>query len=1338
MMNITVRDANNCSAYGTISQDANSLSAYISTDSIDYQLCEGEELNLKANISGDPGFQMSGYNWSTGATTQQIVVSEAGIYNVTVTTTNGCTRVAQQQIQAPLPLPQPVAVGQEFLCPSKSAVLDVLGGPFVIYVWTGGLPTIKSPTITAAGSYTVTVKDAKGCLNSSTVTVKAGVTPPIAIDGSNKICTTPAQTRTLSVSGANNLVDYKWTTKETTPEITINEPGAYGVTVTNDQTCTGTASILMQLANVTNVTVVGTNIMCVGDSATLRVAQNFESYVWGDGSTERTLQIKEPGVYYVTVTNQTGCTGITNYTVQPRLVNMTLSNTPPICPGDTATLRVSGTALASYLWSTGQTASNIRVTKPGQYNVTVVDNTGCGGAGKFTVASKFVDTARIKPLPYLCDGSIRLAIRPDSLSQFVWNTGDSTAQITVNQSGRYSFSLTSKDGCRSTDSLLVSVPSAPNVQIEKAGALCENTAQPVTLAATPGYKRYLWSNGDTLPNSSSDRAGLYTVQVWDNVGCSASASVQVGVSTLPQPVAAVAPYACDGTRTLRVNADYTSYQWSSGSNTPDATVSAEGEYRVTVSNADGCTQTAVLDVTIPAQPQVALSGGAAFCPGSSTLLEASLGFASYAWSDGTSTSNLTVNQPGTYEVVATDANGCTSVAQRLVEQLPMQPVIIRGATSICTGRVSVFTLQGGPWNSYAWSTGEASPAITVSQAGTYGITATNDFGCSGVASIQLTVNDTLTPVVSELPYQCNGQIALDAGSGYANYLWSSGAASRTIQVSQSGNYVVTVSDFSGCSGSKMVSIAVPEVLELTATAPESFCAGQSVTASATEGFAQYIWQDGVSTSARSIAVGGTYALVATDAYGCTKTAEIFVNELPTPSASIVGPALLCTGSSQFLYVDSPTARSYAWSDGTTLPFANISAGGTYGVTVSDANGCTTSATFAVQESKAIPATVIQQNRCNGLVRLTAESGYANYNWSFGGDTPEVEVNIGGEYEVVVSNTDGCTAATTISVTIPAPPVAAIEATGVSVCDAAPATLSTTPGMSAYAWSNGASASSTTATENGSYRVTVTDADGCTAEAEITLQLTDDQAPTIACPADQKRCFSDALVTYNTPTISDNCSNLVLTQTTGLPSGESYPMGTTQNRWVVQDAQGNTAECSFQIEVLPGATLTLVSSGNDQNGGNQGYLDVTVEGGNPPYSFEWSLNNVLFATTEDLQNIGQGTYTLVVRDANNCEVAQETYPVSNTSSTSTPLYDDRISLMPNPVRGNFVLLQLEQLPATEFDLQLYDATGRIVRQMYSLRQQQVQIDLDGLPTGTYSLNYRSAGQVQSFKVVKVVD
>ncbi|MBI1224999.1 MAG: hypothetical protein GC192_07150 [Bacteroidetes bacterium] len=135
----------------------------------------------------------------------------------------------------------------------------------------------------------------------------------------------------------------------------------------------------------------------------------------------------------------------------------------------------------------------------------------------------------------------------------------------------------------------------------------------------------------------------------------------VNIGSSPTATVSVSSNACIGSATLTATGG-SSFLWSTGETTASIGTTTNGNYSVTVSNANGCTDTASTTVSIPTAPQIQVTGPTNLCSGNVATLDATSGFTSYIWSNGATTPSISANQPNTYSVTATDANGCTSTS----------------------------------------------------------------------------------------------------------------------------------------------------------------------------------------------------------------------------------------------------------------------------------------------------------------------------------------------------------------------------------------------------------------------------------------------------------------------------------------------------------------------------------------------------------------------------------------------------------------------------------------------------------------------------------------------------
>jgi len=201
-----------------------------------------------------------------------------------------------------------------------------------------------------------------------------------------------------------------------------------------------------------------------------------------------------------------------------------------------------------------------------------------------------------------------------------------------------------------------------------------------------------------------------------------------------------------------------------------------------------------------------------YCTGGNTTLTAT-GGAGYLWNDAgnSTTASITVTQ-GTYNVTATDANGCTGTASAVVTESSSLSVNITGVLTYCAGANTTITATGG--TGYVWSNGSTTASITVTQ-GTYSVTAT-DATCSGTSSAVVSQIATTPVNLGNAVSTCQDSlVVIDAGTGYTSYVWSSGENTQTITPQTSGAYSVTVVDANSCNVSGSVNVSFNSCTEET-------------------------------------------------------------------------------------------------------------------------------------------------------------------------------------------------------------------------------------------------------------------------------------------------------------------------------------------------------------------------------------------------------------------------------------------------------------------------------------------------------------------------------------------
>ena len=1192
-----------CSGLGSIT--FNVSAAPQPTLTFNNQICLGQS----TTISVDQVY--NSYAWSTGAGGQSISVNTGDTYTVTVTNAGGCSATATATV---------VASGLSFgltttSLPCQLSINGPVGG-IASYVWSSGQTGVSTIQVNVSDTYTLTVTDNSGCTATSTLMVTIPPPPVVSITGNSGLC--PGSNSQLTATPGFDT--YQWSAGGSSTNInTISAAGTYTVTVSNSIGCTSTNSVVITSSTPPSPAATPVAAVCAGQSVNLSLANGpFSAYSWSTGSVGPTISVSVPGTYTVTVTDVQGCTGTSSVpvTINP-LPNPSISTLPYACNGS-YTLQASG-SFPNYVWSNAANTSGITVNSIGAYTVTVTDLNGCTGPNTFNIVSfPAAPIVSINGATSFCSNQTTTLSATAGFTAYTWSGGlGSGQQVSVAAAGTYTVTATDALGCTTTESIVVNTNPAPVPVLNPLSAICAGQASVISLVNGP-FNVYAWSNLSSSTSITVNTPGAYTVTVTNALGCTGTASVNLVVNNSPILSIAQAPYNCAGTITLQATAGLSGYIWSNGISGASINVSSSGTYSVTATGSNGCSSTFFVSTVIPSPPVVTVTGASQICQNQSATLAASPGFAIYAWSNGLSTSSISVSQNGTYFVTATDGFGCTAMSSASVSVFTQPIFQINGPTSICAGNNAIYTTTGA-FPSYAWSNGSSTNSISVTASGTYSVTVTDLNGCSATDMVNLTVGNSITVSINEQPYTCNGQITLEVGSGFQTYSWSTGASSPTLTVSDIGTYSVTVTSASGCSGSADIFVNIPAPPSVSISGQPQFCQGSSTVITANPGFQNYLWNNGTLNAALTISTLGTYTITVTDQDGCTATESQFVTELFSPQPAITGPTSICPNSMATLGLASTTGLSnISWSTGQASPSIVVGIGGNYGVTVTSTNGCIGSDELLLSVNGSLQPTITQQTySCDNQIILDAGSGFQTYAWSNGVSLQTNVISASASYSLTVTDVTGCSGTSSINLTIPDPPNVAIS--GVTLfCVGETTTLTATPGYQNYQWSNGGGNTNTSViSTSGTYTVTIVDTYGCTASANqvvtggtpITVQIT---GGTSLCNGSSTTLSANKI--FSSYLWSDGqTSSQITTNSPGV-------IGLT-----VTDASGCTATTSATINLSNSLSPQIVEQPYDCNG------QIVLDAGLGFLSYTWSNG----PTTQTNAVNANNTYIVTVTDLSGC-------------------------------------------------------------------------------------------------------
>ncbi|MBE8726403.1 T9SS type A sorting domain-containing protein [Flavobacterium hungaricum] len=728
---------------------------------------------------------------------------------------------------------------------------------------------------------------------------------------------------------------------------------------------------------------------------------------------------------------------------------------------------------------------------------------------------------------------------------YSWDTTPVQTAATASglKAGTYTVTVTDARHTALTQSFTITEPPVLAVTPSQNDVSCNggnNGSAAVSVTGGTGAYSYSWNTTpvQTAATASGLKAGTYTVTITDANSCSA---VQTFTITEP-PVLAVTQsqtnVSCNGGNngsaavTVTGGTGAYSYSWNTTPVQTAATASGlkAGTYTVTITDANSCsavqsftiTEPPLLAVT-PSQTDVSCNGGN---NGSAAVsVTGGTGAYSYSWNTTPVQTAATASglKAGTYTVTITDANNCSAVQPFTITEPPVLVVTPSQTNVSCNGgnngSAAVSVTGGSGGYTYAWDTApsQSTAAATGLSAGTYIVTVTDANLCSKTQSFTIAEPDALTASASKTDVSCNGgsngsaTVSVTGGTGTYTYAWSpSGGTNETASGLSAGTYTVLIKDSNLCETTASVTIAEPALLTATIEKTDVLCnqannGTATVIPSGGTGTYTYSWSPSGGTAATAAGLSpNTYSVTVTDANGCFVTASVQITEPAPLSAADTQTNVSCKGGNDgtaSVAASGGTGNySYLWapSGGTAATATGLTAG-TYTVTITDENSCSLTNTILITEPDTLKLTATVEevscykgNNGSATVNVTGGTGSYTYSWAPSGGTAATATGLAaGTYTVTVTDENSCSITNTILITEPDVLNLTAALTEVSCYNGnnGSATVSVTGGTGSYTYSwapSGGTAATATGLTAGTYTVTVTDGNFCTASAAVEI------------------------------------------------------------------------------------------------------------------------------------------------------------------------------------------------------------------------------------------------------------
>lgn len=564
--------------------------------------------------------------------------------------------------------------------------------------------------------------------------------------------------------------------------------------------------------------------------------------------------------------------------------------------------------------------------------------------------------------------------------------------------------------------------------------------------------------------------------------------------------------------------------------------------------------------------------------------------------------------------------------------------------------------------------------VTPSGSGIYSVTATDSYGCTAAKSVQVNIAPLTATTAVSTPINCfgnhNGAANVTVNVGGSNtFQWSDPAGQTGAQASNlsSGTYTVTVTNIGGCTSTASVTLMQPLALDLATTSQNAACFGQaSGTATATvsggTGPYQYLWSNGLTSGNLNALSNGNYTLTVTDAHGCTDIGSVAISQ-PNPlqlSTSLVNQVSCFSaadGAINLAANGGVQPWTYHWNSGQTT--ANISGliAGSYTVTMTDGNGCSTTLQQDITQPTAVTAFATAQmvhcfGEANGALHLDVNGGVPGYTttWQgpagFTGSGTDLTSLIAGDYVATVTDQKGCTKVLTTKVNEPAAIALALPAVADTICfSATNGTATVVPsggtGPFSYLWdANGQTGATATGLPSQEYHVTVTDANGCTESAKTIVpqkqEMNTFAQPTLPNCHDGSDGTATVLSIYygitpanlNNFNFNWNTSPVQHSATAShLKANQSYTV-------TVSDNLGCSAQYSFTMGNPIAVEAAITGAGKVKcHGESTGWASANATGGVGPYTWQWGTG--LTPTDSVGTGLPAGLNRVTITDAHGC-------------------------------------------------------------------------------------------------------
>ena len=1057
--------------------------------------------------------------------------------------------------------------------------------------------------------------------------------------------------------------------------------------------------------------------------------------LWSNGSTQSHIHAMQ-GNYVLSVTDNLGCFKQNAVQVNsPPEISMNSIVTPISCHGySTGAIDVTisgGVSPYQFQWSTGSVHEDLSMLSAGDYILNIIDHNGCLFSDTISVTQTDPISLTVHSVKISCHGFSDGVLAADvyggqSPYTINWSNGMTGSLLEGLSAGTYFVSVVDANGCSFNDSLPISLSEPPILNFTEIALECPlpgSGLSQLNFNISGGWSNHyqvsldsgltfapIGQNSFFLPTDS-----IYLLLIRDSFGC---------MSEIPE-VVFVYPE-------LKIDKVIAPVCFYAGDSLAEVSISASGghlgNYLFSINNVIQASSSGWLTAQLPAG--------------------------------------------GTFEVEVNDSLGCISAPFQF--SLNSQFVVNSNVSSFngfavdChgmgTGAIDLNPTGGVAPYQFSWSNNSVSEDITGVTAGTYSVIVHDQNFCKDTLVFQLISPQPIaldTFILSDYhsyEVSCNGlqngqiNISFSGGVGSYTYQWNNGSTNEDLINVSSGSYVVWVTDSNNCKQEFSFQLNQPDPLEVSVLSLSNYN-GYNVRcnhsqdgeinlfASGGSGSISYFYNNVSSASYLDSLSAGVYTFYVFDQNGCTDSIEVILNEPPAlffsnqNTSNYNGYQVSCNG----FYngeIDLETvggvgqSYQYYWSNGINTEDQYGLSAGNYQVTVQDSNGCTLSQSFTLNEPDSILIfggistnyngfAISCHGSSDGAIDITAAGGVGSYSflWSNGIPLEDVDSIPAGNYNVLITDANNCTASATYLLNSP-DSISVQENIQHILCNGfhdGSVSLVVNGGVPPmlYSWSDGSSSDQVHNLSVGQVSVNLTDQNNCMTSKSFIISesnpiLIEGELNHISCYG-----YHDGQINLE---VNGGLPQYFYTWSNGMNTSNLMQLNAGVYTVTVTDQNNCSASDTFYLTEPDSLTINLIPF-THANGhylsspfSHDGQITCIAGGGTLPYNFLWSNGSI----TQNQNNLSSGIYHLEIMDDHGCKK-------SSTITIDAPsILDMPTGISPNGDGKNdrFVVRGLESYPLNS--IYIYNRWGNLVfnRENYLNDWSGTNDSGETLPDGTY--------------------